>query len=1108
MRYLSYIVSAFFLIATIHTHKAIGQNTAILFSGIYYIDITNGGGGSALNFTTGNFTIEAWIRPSLFASSANNYEHTIIGNDDTANGGGYVLRTGGSRKLSFSYNYGGGWTEIVTPNPVLVQNQWQHVAVSKNGGVIALYVDAQVVGTAILTSNTNIASSTRTTKISENGSLNKRNFYGGIDEVKIWNTVRTQQQVEFDGTEICSNFPSNLVAYYKLNELRSSSNTIVCANNGALNAIVTSAIFNLPGAPLLPGNSTILYVDSSRTQTGCGNQVGYSWATAFSNLDTALAVAFGNPQIEKIYVAKGTYYPGHFPYAMQNDLTGPQKSSTNNKDRTFHLRPGLEIYGGYPSGGGVPNHIINETILDGSRSGGVLHDTAYNVVYMDTSNYWTKPNDTTKLVGFTIKNGNAQLTGGQGLGTSGGFGAGLYCYRGVHLVQNCVFTNNKGVNSGWAIATKLATTVIIGNKFTNNTGVQTTRSCIHTESGNTTIRNNNIYGFGKGIRSDYGYVYIFQNEIAYNTTRGIDLDITKGDIIGNYIHHNQLGISVGYSELTSIIGNTITDNTNLPNTHGAGIYLYGGTQIVVDNYIARNSASIGGGICFFNSVYNNISGNTITKNTATASGGGIYGQSGTNRLQENIVLQNTASREGGLKLSGNHDTVVGNMIVKNKASNIIGGGSIGTGLSAIFANNIIAENDAPQVGGIACNGVDSVVNNTFYNNRATDTTYYYNSGALLLEYGKTQVSNNVFWRNKIGNSDTAQKADYFRLNNDSSIRHIFRHNLLQRSAISYTKGDLGNYDIGASAANNFFGLDPVFANSANISGVDGIYGTNDDGLQLANISPLIDAGDSTLFPSFGHVDISGAIRVYGNNIDMGAYELSCSPANISASPAVCKGNSALLRINSVAHPQDVYWYSDSLSISVLATGYSFQTPVLQKTDTFWVSVAGCSDSAKKPMIVMVPYASISKDSLTLRANSGGSSYQWLTCNPYQPIPGANDSIYNATKNGDYAVVVEQYGCYDTSGCINITGVSIEDVTEAEMIVIRPNPTNGAVYISSLTDLAGSVLYITNVQGQAVYKSIINANDTLQLDISTLPNAIYYIIISGPKHFYTSKLVKQ
>ncbi|MBK6948458.1 MAG: putative metal-binding motif-containing protein [Haliscomenobacter sp.] len=86
-----------------------------------------------------------------------------------------------------------------------------------------------------------------------------------------------------------------------------------------------------------------LYVDNNVTVSG----VGTSWATAFKTLAEALRVAHMRPCVARIHVAKGTYYPAYKPF----DAGGVEITTSDDRDKTFHLRNGLEILGGYPTGG-------------------------------------------------------------------------------------------------------------------------------------------------------------------------------------------------------------------------------------------------------------------------------------------------------------------------------------------------------------------------------------------------------------------------------------------------------------------------------------------------------------------------------------------------------------------------------------------------------------------------------------------------------------------------------------------------------------------------------------------------------------------------------------
>jgi parallel beta-helix repeat protein len=86
--------------------------------------------------------------------------------------------------------------------------------------------------------------------------------------------------------------------------------------------------------PLQLASAGTIYVDASAT--GANN--GSSWANAYKYLQNALTAAGSGDQI---WVAQGTYRP-------DEDTNHP--SGTGNREATFRLENGVEIFGGFPSG--------------------------------------------------------------------------------------------------------------------------------------------------------------------------------------------------------------------------------------------------------------------------------------------------------------------------------------------------------------------------------------------------------------------------------------------------------------------------------------------------------------------------------------------------------------------------------------------------------------------------------------------------------------------------------------------------------------------------------------------------------------------------------------
>lgn len=137
---------------------------------------------------------------------------------------------------------------------------------------------------------------------------------------------------------------------------------------------------------------------------------------------------------------------------------------------------------------------------------------------------------------------------------------------------------------------------------------------------------------------------------------------------------------------------------------------------------------------------------------------------------------------------------------------------------------------------------------------------------------------------------------------------------------------------------------------------------------------------------------------------------------------------------------------------------------------------------------------IIKAGANLSATTSGATYQWLSCNPYQIISGATNQNYTATANGDYAVIVTENGCTDTSACVTVMGIGLDNNEIDEGISIYPNPTKNKLYVNS-----GSIkvepqtnIEIYNTLGQLLLTKDINPHTQTGLDISHLAKGMYYL----------------
>mgnify|MGYP003327279776 FL=1 len=135
---------------------------------------------------------------------------------------------------------------LVASPALITMNQWQHIAVTKDGTEIKMYLDGELIHTESIAATTitynegtNLRLGARTASCA---SYFSSSFNGRIDEVRIWDDVRTAAEIADNKDDELVGNENGLVAYYKMSDgsgtalTDNSSNS----NDGTLTNMVTT----------------------------------------------------------------------------------------------------------------------------------------------------------------------------------------------------------------------------------------------------------------------------------------------------------------------------------------------------------------------------------------------------------------------------------------------------------------------------------------------------------------------------------------------------------------------------------------------------------------------------------------------------------------------------------------------------------------------------------------------------------------------------------------------------------------------------------------------------------------------------------------------------
>lgn len=142
----------------------------------------------------------------------------------------------------------------------------------------------------------------------------------------------------------------------------------------------------------------------------------------------------------------------------------------------------------------------------------------------------------------------------------------------------------------------------------------------------------------------------------------------------------------------------------------------------------------------------------------------------------------------------------------------------------------------------------------------------------------------------------------------------------------------------------------------------------------------------------------------------------------------------------------------------------------------------------------------------LTCNQNNAGYQWYQCTPFTLIPGATAQSFTPTLNGDYAAVVTQYNCSDTTSCIKVTSAGMEELLHSSSIQIIPNPMSENCLINLPFKSMEAQLCLYNAFGQTLFQTHFNGSD-YTLSKRNLLKGMYYVrIVTTEGYITTGKLM--
>jgi ribosomal protein S19 len=136
---------------------------------------------------------------------------------------------------------------------------------------------------------------------------------------------------------------------------------------------------------------------------------------------------------------------------------------------------------------------------------------------------------------------------------------------------------------------------------------------------------------------------------------------------------------------------------------------------------------------------------------------------------------------------------------------------------------------------------------------------------------------------------------------------------------------------------------------------------------------------------------------------------------------------------------------------------------------------------------------VTLDGSVLTAAAPGLAYQWVDCdNANAFIDGAIVQSFAPTVNGNYAVIITDGDCSQTSSCTAVTTTGTADIEGRDAFAVYPNPCTDMVTVRTNVETGNVRLELFNAAGQMIVGETRRGMELITVQTAHLPAGSYML----------------
>jgi len=164
-------------------------------------------------------------------------------------------------------------------------------------------------------------------------------------------------------------------------------------------------------------------------------------------------------------------------------------------------------------------------------------------------------------------------------------------------------------------------------------------------------------------------------------------------------------------------------------------------------------------------------------------------------------------------------------------------------------------------------------------------------------------------------------------------------------------------------------------------------------------------------------------------------------------------------------------------------------------DTLAMISGSCDSIVNTSLTIAAPIdQSLNANGNSIESNQDNAIYQWVDCdNNYQALTGTNTTSqeYEATQSGNYGVIINLNNCMDTSACVFVDYVGVEEYTQT-IISLYPNPNSGRFVLN--TNGSDQILSVNvlSLNGRLISSKDNIYNNEVSVNLENYSKGVYLV----------------